>query len=218
MGGEPSRRGASRGYRAALSVVCRLLLVALTLNAFAVRAQTAAIVASGLWNVVISKNKCNSTEQITVDLTYANGAYSVTTYTSNTIGDTCQSEGPHSSAAAGFYLSGQDLLSISQFQAMLSLVANGPGVGGGDGIQSLSFTSPDSVSGKTVNGDGFQMTRAGSTPTTMIVASGLWNIEVPYHSACNYTERGTIQSDLCEWCIFRYGNFGSKTSGTQLSK
>lgn len=60
-GAKPSRRGASRGYRAALSGVCKLLLVALTLNALPVRAQTTAIVASGLWNEVIytATTACN---------------------------------------------------------------------------------------------------------------------------------------------------------------
>src|SRR3990172_6598092 len=73
-GRRPSCRGASGRSRAAPSVVRKLLLVALTLNAFAAQAQTTAIVASGLWNGVTFTPSCNYTTQYAWNITYANGA------------------------------------------------------------------------------------------------------------------------------------------------
>ena len=118
-GGKFFRLNTTRGYRAALSVVCNLLLAVVMLNPFAASAQTTEIVASGLWNEVTYYPYCNYTELGTSNLTYANGAYSITGYTSNRLGvdpnGNCQNIGPVSVACVGFYQSGQDLLSTSQF-------------------------------------------------------------------------------------------------------
>ena len=198
----PLREGASTRYRAALSVACKLLLVALMLNAFAVRAQVTEIVASGLWNYTFSGANCNFTEQGTIDWTYANGAYSATQHTSNSIytsnssGDYCQSRGEYTCSDTGYYLAGQDLLTTSQFQALLD---RGPNCGSGDNSGRdnflVTFTSPDSISVTGINshGTGFsvQMTRAGSTATTAIVASGSWNVVIPDRN-CNSATQATF--------------------------
>jgi len=63
--------------------MCKLLLVAVMLNVFAARAQTTAIVASGLWNLERLTPSCNYTDLGTANITYANGAYSATVYFSS---------------------------------------------------------------------------------------------------------------------------------------
>ena len=188
-----------------LSVACKLLLVALALSAVGVRAQTTAIVLSGLWNAVISIPVCNATEQGTIHFTHANGAYSFSLEMSNRIDDNCKNAGPTSCAAAGVYLSAQDLLSTSQMQALLSLVADcDAGAGPRGSIESVSFASPDSASGTAISGGGrdysFQMTRAASTSTSYALAvtkSGTGSGTVSSSPAgidCGATCSGTFSS------------------------
>ncbi len=172
-GGKPSPRGASRGYRAALSVACKLLVVAVALNAFAVRAQTTTIVASGVWNGVAFTPSCNYTTRYTWNITHANGVYSATQNTSNVRGSNCQDTGPGTCGTTGFFASAQDLLTTSQFQALRNAFnascRNPPNV-----VKSVTFTSPDSVSGTAIQFDGrdagWQLTRATSIPTSYALA------------------------------------------------
>jgi len=167
--GKFSRRGASRGYRAALSVVCRLLLVALMLNAFAVRAQTTEIVGSGIWNGVVVTPSCsNYTMRFTANFTYANGAYSGTIDTSNARGSNCQDNGPSTCTRTNFFAAAQDLLTTSQWVARSN--AWFASCGNLAVIQSATFTSPDSISATSIGFDGrFEsrtITRATTTPTS----------------------------------------------------
>jgi len=132
--------------------------------------QTTLIAASGRWNYAVYSPYCNYTEQGTVDFTYANGAYSIALYTSNSLGGNCQSIGAESCLAAGF-ASAQDLLTTSQFKAAMDfLVLACPHNDGSSGLQPVSFASPDSVSGTIIdNSYGsmyFQMIRTASAPTS----------------------------------------------------
>ena len=210
-GGKFSRLNAPRRYRAALPVVCNLLLAVVMLNPLAARAQTTEIVASGLWNAVTYYPYCNYTELGTLNLTYANGAYSATSYSSNSLHGNCQNTGPESCAAAGFYQSGQDLLSASQFQAMIAAMAVSC-EGQDPNIQPVSFTSPDSVSATIIDPSygsfSFQMTRAASAAVDM---TGTWTASM---SGTIFSgESGAGQTTWFTLTIVQSGSNVSVTSG-----
>ena len=183
--GNLSRWDVLRGYRDALSIVCKVVLVAVTINAFSVRAETTEIVASGLWNMETIDVFCNIKDLGTFDLTYANGVYSGTlNFGSEHESPNCQNdEGPDSCTSTGFFASAQDLLTASQFKAMFS--AFGESCGDVDSIPSLSFLSPDSISLTQMFPPdesifSVNMTRAGSTPTSY--ALGVANAGTGYGS------------------------------------
>ena len=136
-------------------------------------AQTTAIVASGLWDYAVYSPYCNHTELGTIDFTYANGAYSIALHTNNGLGSNCQNIG--SDGFTGTVASAQDLLTTSQFQDAINAVTcawdtiNATPCGGS--LQSVSFASPDSVSGiiidRSYGSMNFQMTRGASTAPTL---------------------------------------------------
>ena len=106
---------------------------------------TTAIVLSGLWNAVQYDSYCNNyVELSTINFTYANGLYSYTDYTSNGLDKrNCQNVGPTSKVCTGFFASAQDLLTTSQIPSMFSAMSS---CSGGGSLQSVSLTSPDSIS------------------------------------------------------------------------
>src|SRR3989338_9271611 len=153
------------------------ILMAFALLAAPVADAATTISLSGTWDIVIQPPSCNYTEYDTFVFTYANGAYSATASTGNSRGDLnggCPNIGAESGALSNFYTAAQDLLTESQFLALLN-ASQDPTELKYEKYMSVPFTSPDSISGTSIGGDGrsqtFTMTRATTNPLI-----GTWSV------------------------------------------
>ena len=171
------------------------------LAAFALLAAPAAgaatISLSGTWDFVSHTPSCNYTEYDTLVFTYANGSYSVTGSTNNSrgnLGGGCSNDGAASVTFSNFYTVAQDLLTESQLLALFGAAFSNDPMS--DKYLSVTFTSPDSVSGTAIGGDGrsqtFTMTRAASTTASASDIVGSWRAEnIPHTATITFSNDGT---------------------------
>jgi len=123
------------------------------LAAFALLAAPAAgaattISLSGTWNAVFQTPSCNYTEYGTFGIIFANGAYTAAYSTGNSRGDLnggCPNIGAEGGMLSNFYTADQDLLTESQFLALLNATQD-PTALKYEKYMSVTFTTPDSIS------------------------------------------------------------------------
>jgi len=193
-----------------------LLLLLLSLSLTPLAWAQSAIVGSGHWEGVTYTSSCNYTMYWTLDLAYADGAYTGTETFTNRRDKDCKNIGTYTCTLGRFYSAPQDLLTPEQWQAMRQEYQNRcfdpPPT-----IQSVTFTSPNSLTAITLQGDG----RSASTQLTRTTSSagnplaGTWQAVV-LDGSRYFTDTITFNADgsLSASYIAINGSGGQVAAGT----